>query len=419
MKKEISETNIDRRFFLGLSGGTLLGFALPGPTRAAGVRGEGRKAGAPLFVCIFLRGGADALNILPPYGEKRYYELRPTIAVPPPEKGGAGGVIPLDGTFGLHPALAPLKPLYDDKRFAPIVDAGSPHPTRSHFEAQYFMDTAAPGNKGVRSGWLNRYLRLSRKPKAPLRALAPQGLLPRSLRGDYPVLAFPGRAGGRDLSRLLDRFAPLYGPPSRGEERDPVLASGWETIQSLRRYLAIQNKKVQAPPRPYPQGPLGPRLQAVAKIVAHGDPLEIACLDWGGWDTHTNEGGARGRLAGMLDHLGKSLAAFMEDLGPAAERALVLVQSEFGRTCKENGNGGTDHGHGGVMLLLGGPVRGGKVYGRWRGLEKNALYQGRDLPVTTDFRDVYAEILERHLGFPPPENFFPGYRPGKGPGILG
>ena len=210
----------------------------------------------------------------------------------------------------------------------------------------------------------------------------------------------------------------MYSPPGKKERGDKVLESGWETARSLKRYLAIQGKGGPARGRHYPKGPMGPRLQAVARVVTQGDPLEIACLDWGGWDHHTSEGGAEGKLAVMLDHLGKSLAAFMEDLGPAASRTLVLVVSEFGRTCKENGNGGTDHGHGGLMLALGGPVKGGGIHGRWTGLAKETLYQGRDLPVTTDFRDVFAEVLEKHLGFSPPRDFFPGFKRGKLPGFL-
>ena len=434
---------IHRRDFLKLSGAGALAAtspALPWPHPAHGLHaghglhvGHTRAAGTTLVV-VYLRGGQDPLNTIVPYGVERYYEIRPTIAIPRPGGQEPGGVIPLDTGFGLHPALAPLKPLWDAKLFAPILNVGSPHPTRSHFDAQDFMEYAAPGLRTVRSGWLNRYLQLTADPdgKEPvLRALAMQGLLPRGLRGDYPVLAVPDMPPMRD-GGVLDAFERLYGQPKpamaddekgrRAEDarHDAVKATGRATIRALRHYHEVQGRKTRTPAGvAYPRSRFGSKLQRIAKVIKAGEPLDVACADYTGWDHHANEGGSEGTLARKLADLSAALAAFMSDIGDHAERTVVLTMTEFGRTCRENGNGGTDHGHGGLMFALGGPVRGGEIHGRWRGLDDKHLYQGRDLQATTDFRDVMAEVLVAHLGVKLPRGFFPEYRPGKHLGFLG
>jgi len=385
----------------------------------------------------------DVLNCIVPYKDKRYYEFRPTIALAPKKTQDEEGVIPLDKTFAMHPAMRPLEELYKSGDFAPIICCGSPHPTRSHFDAQDFMDYAAPGIRTITNGWLNRYLKQSQDrhgKDGKLRALALQGLLPRSLRGDYPVLAVPGeRRRSTDTGQLLDLFDELYKDPKktgmkadpgksgkhrmgrrkRPEDReDAVIHSGEVTIQALRRYKEIQ-ARVGKSRAPYPKNGFGPKLEGIARVIKSGEPMEVAAADWNGWDHHINEGNVDGRIALMLGSLSQSLLAFMKDIGEHRKRTVVLVMTEFDRTCRENGNRGTDHGHGGLMLSLGGPIQGGKIYGRWPGLEDKDLNQNRDLAVTTDFRDVFNEVLRKHMEVKRlSKDFFPNYKPGKGPGIL-
>ena len=427
-------TKIERRTFLQASGAGFASFVLPFPRDHLARAFAGEEEKRPTLVVIFLRGGADALNVVVPYADERYHELRPTIAIPAESSAEQPGVLPLDDEFGLHPALASLLPAWKEKRLAPILNVGSPHPTRSHFDAQDFMEYAAPGLRTVRAGWLNRYLahadRAKAKKSAPakpdgLRVLAMQGLLPRSLRGEVPVLAVPEKRVLGD-EKLLDVFGPLYGEKAKAEpgdpsadgagmgagreETDPVLAAGRDTVEALARYRAIVNGSEEGAGN-YPAGRFGAALRDLARVIRAGEELELAAIDLTGWDTHIDQGGARGAMAELLRNLSDSLAAFMDDLGPHKDRTLVLAMTEFGRTCKENGNYGTDHGHGGLMLLLGGGIAGGKLHGRWTGLDEKSLYERRDLRVTTDFRDVFAEVLLEHFRFETPSDFFPGYRP--------
>ncbi len=423
---------MDRRDFIKLSGAGALSLGLPLPAvHISGIQRVGQRT----LVVIYLRGGQDPLNTIVPYSDDRYYELRPTIAIPRKDSEAGRGVIRLDKHFGLHPALAPLKPLYDAKLFAPILSVGSHHTTRSHFDAQDFMEYAAPGLRTEHNGWLNRYLTATKSKQgkdSDLRALAMQGLLPRSLRGDYPVLAVPRirrkKSKGGDV---LDAFQKLYeddesnpmAKPRRGSRRmekrdDDVKIAGQTTIRALRRYERVTSQ-IKPTKAAYPNSRFGEKLKRIAQVIRSGETLEVACADYPGWDHHANEGGTDATIARMLGDLGQSLAAFMEDIGERAEDTLVLTMTEFGRTARENGNAGTDHGHGGLMFALGGQVKGGKVHGDWPGLGDNELYKGRDLAITTDFRDVINEALVEHMDFKPPRGFFPEYRPGKGPGFLG
>ena len=430
---------IERRDVLKLGAGAgAAALAFPTPLRCLGTT-KPSSAPRPVLVTIYLRGGQDALNTVVPYAEKRYYEIRPTIAIPAKSAEGAPGVLKLDKQWGLHPAMRALMPLWEKKMFAPVVNVGSPHPTRSHFDAQDFMEYAAPGMRPKNGGWLNRYLQATDADvgqKTALRALAMQGLLPRSLRGPHPVLAVPERQARR-AGQFLDLFDELYtrqdlgmGEEMEGAKKkkkrrkknelemhkdDPVVESGRHTIETLRRYQEIVGsgrwKQRGGRGVRYPRGRLGNRLADIAKVVKAGEGLEVACVDWNGWDHHTGEGGVEGRIARMLEHLCSSIAAFMQDLGDYAQHTVVMTMTEFGRTCRENGNMGTDHGHGGAMLLAGGPIRGGQVYGRFDGLDDKDMYQGRDLPCTTDFRQVMGELLLGHMRMKEfPKDFFPNYK---------
>jgi len=416
-----------RREILGAAGAGLISAALPwqsGLLRRAVADDDAIRT----VVVIFLRGGADALSAIVPYGDKNYYAMRPTLAIPAETTDEQAGVLPLDKTFGLHPALAPLEPFYTAGRLAGIVNVGSPHPTRSHFDAQDFMEYAAPGSRTVRDGWLNRYLHLTRsilsKPGSErvswLRALAMQGLLPRSLRGRYPALAVPNRSVLED-DKVLDIFEPLYEDEGEqdslaaemrrlDEENDQVVQTGRNTVATLRRFRELVGRKESGKRIAYPKTAVGARLQAIAKVIRAGGGLEVAALDIGGWDTHANQGSTDGAITRLLGGLAGGVAAFAEDLGPALDNTLIVTMSEFGRTCRENGNFGTDHGHGGFMFLLGGSVAGGKIHGKWDGLAERSIYQSRDLHVSTDFRDVFAAILRDHLRLDVPDDFFPDYR---------
>lgn len=379
---------------------------------AAGLS-DGTARGKTL-ICLFQRGAADALNVVVPHGEAAYYAMRPNIAIPRPTRGRAGA-IDLDGFFGLHPALAPLEPLWKRGMLAPIHAVGSPSATRSHFDAQDYMETATPDVKGTSSGWLNRYLaargtcaECEAKPPSPFRAVAMTQQTPRIFEGPEPVVAmssldqFQVRASGGQVERL----EALY----RTGSADLVHGAGSEMFDAV-RMLKAANPQRYAPANgaDYPRTQFGQRLRQVAQLIRADVGLEVAFADVGGWDTHVNQGASQGQLANRLDDFARSIAALVTDLGDRMGDTLILTMSEFGRMARENGNGGTDHGHAGAMFAIGGGVRGGKVLGRWPGLAREQLYEQRDLALTTDFRAVFAEVAAKQLGAPRLDALFPGY----------
>ena len=375
--------------------------------RAAGARKK-------ILVAIFQRGAVDGLNLVVPFGEQAYYDARPTIAVPRPSRtSGDEAAVDLDGFFALHPRLAPLKPIYDARHLALVHAVGSPDSTRSHFDAQDYMETATPGVKSTTDGWLNRYLQAQRRQEAaPFRAVALSPQLPRALDGKAPALAISqlnqfgvraGRAGGEVEQAFEAEYA---------QAADAMLGStGRETFEAMKMLRAANPQRYQPEHgAEYPRSHFRDALRQIAQLVKADVGLEIAFADLGGWDTHVNQGAGTGQLAARLDDLGRGLAALFTDLGDRMDDVVVLTMSEFGRTVAENGNRGTDHGHGNAMIVMGGSVRGGQVYGRWPGLAPELRYEGRDLAVTTDFRDVFGEIVAGHLGIPDPSPIFPGYR---------
>jgi uncharacterized protein (DUF1501 family) len=394
--------------------------------------GAARLAGkGKVLVCLFQRGAADALNVVVPFGDRSYYALRPNIAVPEP--GRPNGALDLDGFYALHPALAPLKPLWDRGLLAPIHAVGSPSATRSHFDAQDYMETATPDVKGTRDGWLNRYLALQGTCEAgcathgaaagasPFRAVAMTAQTPRVLDGPAPTVAmnslaeFSIRAAGGDAERRLEA---LYTTGSA----DLVHGAGAEMFEAMKVLRAADPQRYAASNgAQYPVSQFGQRLRQIAQLIRAGVGLEVAFADVGGWDTHVNQGGATGQLANRLGDFGRSVAAFVTDLGDRVEDVVILTMSEFGRTVRQNGTGGTDHGHAGSMFVIGGGVRGGKVHGRWPGLAPELLHEGRDLALTTDFRAVFAEVAGKHLGATKLDRLFPGYQGSKlgWPGVLG
>ena len=404
---------ISRRIFLRNSGLAMVGVGTAPVWLQRAALGQTDASGRKnVLVTIFQRGAADGLNIVAPFGENRYYELRPTIAVPRPSRDPGESAIDLDGFFGLNPALAPLKPLWDRRELAIVHAAGSPDPTRSHFDAQDYMESGTPGFKGTNDGWLNRALPKERHggAQSPLRAVSTGAMLPRSLRGKHSAVAiekindFSIRDAGVEQT-IENMYAETHDQILNGAGREMFEASA--ILQSL----------AKTPYRPadgaeYPRGRFGESMRQIAQLIKADVGVEVAFADIGGWDHHVNEVGPRasvGQLPNILSEFARSLAAFYTDLGDRMENVVAVTMSEFGRTAKENGGRGTDHGHANVMFAMGGRVAGGKVYGKWPGLGHEQLYEGRDLAVTTDFRDVLAEGVMRHLGNRNIQAVFPGY----------
>lgn len=395
-----------RREMLGQMGVSLVtsGVACAVDGRTATAAPVKRPASTPTLVIVYLRGGADALSVVVPYGDKDYRRYRPSLALGAPGS-SAEAVLPLNDDFGFNPSLKELHELYEQGVCDPVVAVGSPHQTRSHFDAQDFMERGAPGQKNVATGWLNRYLQDTKTVKdANLRAVSLQPLLPRSLRGVYPVLARPEQKADQAMalySQLyMDQPTRLSGP--KGGQQGTKMAIqefGARTIEQLQELNAVLDQPASGGVK-YPETGFGRQMRDIAKLIKAQHGLEITALDYGGWDHHIDEGPVAGQLGKKLTDVSGSVGAFVKDLGSEhMKNTLVLVMSEFGRTAKENDNQGTDHGHGGFMLAIGGKLQSKNVYGKWTGLAENQLYQGRDLPVHTDFRTVFAEALHGLFGF--------------------
>ena len=385
---------------------------------AADQQGSRKK----VLVAIFQRGAADGLNIVVPHGERRYYDLRPTIAVPRPSAVfPEDSVVDLDGFFGLHPSLAPLKPIWQQQRLAIIHAAGSPDPTRSHFDAQDYMESGTPGLKATTDGWLNRALPAEGAKVSPVRAVSLGPALPRSLRGANNAVAVESL----NNFNVRDAAASKMLQSMYAGTNDQILnGTARETFEAVALLQSIQKTPYQpGAGAQYPHGRFGDSLRQIAQLIKADVGVEVAFADIGGWDHHVNEVGGKasaGQLANVLREFGNSLAAFYQDLGDRMEDVVVVTMSEFGRTAKENGNRGTDHGHANAMFVMGGPVHGGKVYGKWPGLAPEQLNEGRDLALTTDFRDVLGEAVYTHLGNRSIQSVFPGYEgdPAKFRGFL-
>lgn len=419
---------LTRRYFLKSTGIALAGFAAVPSFLKRTIYGmtvnEGRTAAQrKIFIGIFQRGAADGLNIVVPFGERAYYDARPTLAIPEPKSGDENAAIDLDGFFGLHPRLRPFKPIYDAGRLAIVHAAGSPDNTRSHFDAQDYMESATPGVKSTTDGWLNRYLQSKTSPnETPFRAVSMTPNLPRTLQGTAPALAinnlndFTLRAGPSS-SQIQQGFESLY---EQGV-RDLLHETGTETFEAV-NMLKKANPTQYKPENgaAYPNGPFGNALRQIAQLITSDVGLEVAFAEIGGWDTHAAEGSSAGQLANRLDEFSRGISALYADLGDRMENVVILTMSEFGRMVRENGSCGTDHGHANCLFLLGGPVKGGKVYGKWPGLGAEHLYEGRDLALTTDFRDVFGEVVAKHLGATNPSAIFPGYtvRPSNFRGLI-
>ncbi len=377
-------------------------------TRAAAAAPGKRK----ILVAIFQRGAADGLNIVVPFGEKRYYELRPALGIQAPTSGnGFIGAIDLNGFFGLNQALQPLKALWDKKMLAIVEATGSPDPSRSHFDAQDYMESGTPGLK--RDGWLNRALPPAGPDTSPLRAISIGASLPRILQGDHSAIAVNDVQQFRTDDGTAAIIESMY-----ANSRDRQLGGAGKDAFAATRMIQSLSKTPYNPSggaQYGPAGELGRSLQQIARLIKADAGVEAAFAEIGGWDHHQNE---PLQMNNVLRQFGTALAAFCTDMGDRMDDIVLVTMSEFGRTAQENGNNGTDHGHGDVMFVLGGPVAGGKVYGNWPGLEKEQLYEGRDLAVTTDFRAVLGELVAGHLGTKDLSQVFPGYQGGDPLGLL-
>jgi uncharacterized protein (DUF1501 family) len=381
-----------------------LGFAPHFLAEAAAAATRRRK----VLVVVFQRGAVDGLNMVVPHGDGAYYAARPTIAIPRP--GQNDGALDLDGYFGLHPRLAPLHALYTRGQLAVVHACGSPDPTRSHFDAQDYMETGTPGIKSTQDGWLNRLLgqRHDAEHAGAMRAVALSAQLPRVLQGASPALAMSSieRMNVTGNAHAGDAFEAQYAAAA-----DQVLRqTGREAFAAMKTLREVEAKGPgTAADAVYPRSPFGDAMRQVAQLIKADVGLEVAYAEIGGWDTHVNQGGAEGQLANRLADVGRTLGAFTVDVGTHMQDVVVVTMSEFGRTVAENGTRGTDHGHGNAMLLLGGPVRGGRVFGRWPGLDDAQRVDGRDLAITTDFRDVFSEAISGHLGVRDLRAVFPGH----------
>jgi uncharacterized protein (DUF1501 family) len=399
----------NRRFFLhkgalALAGTTTLPGFLVRSVLAESTPGPNRR-----LVVIFQRGAADGLNIVVPYCEKNYYALRPGIAIPPDK------VIDLDGFFGLHPSMAAFRPLYDQGHLAIVHAAGSPDMSRSHFDAQDYMESGTPGLKSTDDGWLNRALQAEdlrrRQEHSAFRALALGANVPRTLAGRIPAIALNNvndfTVGGRGSAPTpaAAAFEAMYGASgdrifhSTGEET-------FDAVKMLRAANPAQYKPAAG--ADYPASEFGNSMKQIAQLLKANLGVEAAFTDVNGWDTHNNQGSVNGQLANRLTDFSNAIAAFWRDMGDEAANVTLVTMSEFGRTARENGTGGTDHGHANAMFVLGADVKGGKVYGRWPGLAHEQLNEGRDLALTTDYRQVLGELVTRTLGAHNLEQVFPG-----------
>jgi len=407
----------NRRFFLrngalAIAGTTAIPSFLVRSVIAEAAAVPGRR-----LVVIFQRGAADGLNVVVPYREKNYYAMRPGIAIPENQ------VLDLDGSFGLHPSLAAFKPLYDQGHLAVVHAAGSPDMSRSHFDAQDYMESGTPGVKATEDGWLNRALQSEDLNQAlrhhqehtAFRALALGAQVPRTLAGKIPAIALSNvnnfAVGAQNPNRnaaptpAAAAFQAMY-----GDSGDSIFHStGEETFEAVK--MLRDANPAQYKPGPgvdYPNTEFGNNMKQIAQLLKANLGVEAAFTDVSGWDTHQNQGGVTGQLADRLRDFSSSIAAFWRDLGDGAETVTLVTMSEFGRTARQNGTGGTDHGHANAMFVLGGHVKGGKVYGRWPGLANEQLNEGRDLTVTTDFRQVLGEAVAKTLGATNLELVFPG-----------
>ena len=375
--------------------------------------------GGDVLVVVFLRGAADALNMVVPHGEDAYYRLRPSLGVPRPDDPRAARgnrALDLDGFFGLHPAMGALLPAWQAGELAFVHACGAPDESRSHFKAMELMERGAEDERGPASGWLGRHLAsLEHGRSSPLRAVGLGELAPRSLYGPVPVATLRSIAdfhlrGDQQQVRLFQAsLEALYDGSGESARAGKETLALLERLQQLGAYDYRPRQEAA-----YPESEFGMGLKQVAALIRADLGLEAAALDVGGWDTHFAQGSVDGQMPRLMEDLASGLTAFYTDVIDFHDRVCVVVMTEFGRRAYENASLGTDHGHGALMMLLGGGVQGGRVHGQWPRLERELLFGPGDLAVTTDYRDVLGEVCLKRLNNPNLEAVFPGYQVGVG-----
>jgi uncharacterized protein (DUF1501 family) len=404
--------NVNRRVFLKqgamafvcLGAGPFWGPRFLRQTAAAAELGS--STDNKILICIFQRGAVDGLSMVVPYGDPFYYQNRTDISLAAPTQAG-GGVLDLDGYFGFHPAMAPLLPIFKQGQLAAIQACGSPNSSRSHFDSQDLMESGVDEDKSVPDGWLNRLIGCCPEDaakKTAFRAVSMSSVIPRSLQGEQDALAI------RDLDTfglIGDSSVTLAGPSGTADGFESMYGAAVDTVlhgTARESFDALELLKQARTTnyRPgngavYPQGNFGKNLKQIAQLIKANVGVQVAFAEVDGWDTHANQGNAKGQLATRLGGFAQALAALHQDLGDRMADVVVVTMSEFGRTVHQNGNRGTDHGHGTCFFTMGGPIKGGKVYGDWPTLAPDKLFQNRDLAITTDFRDVFGEICARHF----------------------
>ncbi|MBL8151115.1 MAG: DUF1501 domain-containing protein [Blastocatellia bacterium] len=395
---------LSRRFFMKSGALALASLSLTGKTPSfleRMVSASTVSSKPKTIVVIFQRGAADGLNIIVPFAEPNYYKLRPSLAIRSPKSGDSQAAIDLDGFFGLHPAMVSFKELFQQQKLAIVHAVGSPDSTRSHFDAQDYMELGTPGIKSTSDGWLNRYLQKKYlKQPLPLRAVAIGRKEPKIFTGKAPTVT----VGNLSNFGTRSSFEAMY-----ADTQDQILANtGTDTFEAIKTIKQIKaSSYTPANGAEYSKGSLGQSLKQIAQLIKANVGLEVAFTDMDGWDTHVNQ---PQRLQILLTEFSNSISAFIKDLGDRAEDVVVVTMSEFGRTAAENGTRGTDHGHATCMFVVGGNTKGGKIYGEWPGLEKNNLYEGRDLALTTDYRSVCLELVEKHCGLKETTSLFPSFK---------
>lgn len=409
---------MNRREFLKVAAAASLGILHP--ARGWAFSNGQDNVDSKKLIVVLLRGGMDGLNVIAPYGDNKYASIRPTIAL-----SRSNGLLDLDGYFGMHPALQPLLPLYKEGSLAFVHGCGSPDPTRSHFDAQDYMESGMPGVKSASSGWLNRLVGRLPSKHSPVQAISVGPVLPRICSGAATIATVDKNI--KQSRSAIDRpavaagFSELYG--GLNNELGTAFKEGMAAHQTVNNILAepaqlSMDREQMAANRGAISPAAYPNFGKQLSTLFRKDPsIQVAFVDFGGWDTHIRQGNEKGQLAGHLMPLASGLAELVKGLGPLYKDTNIIVMSEFGRTAKENGNGGTDHGHGNVMWLLGGGTPGGKVYGRFSGLAQNNLYEARDLPANIDFRTVISAVLGQQMNIARTDlaQVFPNFQPGGNP----
>jgi uncharacterized protein (DUF1501 family) len=363
------------------------------------------------LVVVFLRGAADVLNMVVPHGEESYYQLRPSLGIARPDDSKTKKeerTVDLNGFFGLHPNMSPMLEAWQSEQLAIIHACGAPDESRSHFKAMELMERGVDDERGPASGWIGRHLAtLNTGNSSPLRAVGMGTRPQRSLSGSVPVSALRSIAdfhlGGdqRILQQMRASLETVYANDILGQETLSIM----DTLQKL----DVQN--YQSPITNYPDTEFGLALKQTAMLIKAEVGLEVSAIDLGGWDTHFAQGSSTGIMPNLMKDLAEGLAAFHADMADHQNQLTTVTMSEFGRRASENGSLGTDHGHGSMMMVLGGNVDGGKVHGEWPGMAEGQLIGPGDLAVTTDYRDVLSEILTKRLNNPTVDEIFPDYQP--------